>query len=95
MTLPRLVSTYQWTTSVWLTTKWTTDPASWVVVHLTPADYVALGSPRPVDNVVTRHSLVYKTSTSPVIYLRDPDSQVHALTYAEWAHLGYPAPTLV
>jgi hypothetical protein len=95
VTLPTLVSTYQWTSSVWLTTKWTSDPGSWVVVHLTYADYTALGRPRPVDTVVTPHSLVYKNSTSPVIYLRDPDGVVHALTYAEWGHLGYPRPTVV
>jgi hypothetical protein len=95
VTLPHLVSKYQWSPSIWLTTKWTTDPTSWVVVHLTSADYTALGRPVPVDTVVTPHSLVYKYATSPVIYVRDPDGQVHALTYAEWGHLGYPKPTIV
>lgn len=95
VTLPRLVTTYQWTPSTWLTTKWTTDPASWVVLHLTWADYVALGRPRAIDTIVTAHSLVYKRSTSSLIYLRDPDGVVHALTYAEWGHLGYPKPVVV
>jgi len=90
----RMVTKYQWSSSVWLTTKWKAAPAAWTITHLTYSGYLALGAPRPIDTVVTPHSLVFKHSGSSTIYVKDPGGNIHALTYAEWGHLGYPAPTL-
>lgn len=93
--VPRPVTKYQWSKNVWMTTHWKSDPATWVVKQLTGSEWVAMGSPRPADNVVTPQSKVFRRSGQSTIYLTDPSGYTHALTYAEWGHLGYPRPTTI
>ena len=93
--VPRPVTKYQWSKIVWMTTRWKTDPTTWTVKQLTSSEWVAMGSPRPADNVVTPQSKVFKYSGRTTIYLTDPSGFTHALTYAEWSHLGYPKPTVL
>lgn len=90
-----LVSRYTWGPTVWVTTKWTPAASTWTVARLSDSDWVSLGRPPKVDSVVTPRSSVYRYSGGAVIYLKDPDGRVHALTSAEWVHLGRPTPTVV
>ncbi len=93
--LARSVNKYTWSTSVWLTTKWTAAPATWAVSHLTYADWVSLKKPRPVDNQVVTGSVVFRHAGQTALYLTDPGGVTHHLTGAEWTHLGRPTPKTV
>ena len=91
--VPVPVTGYTWTPSIWLTAQWSGDPATWTVSHLSYPDWIGLGAPYPVTNVVTAHSSVTQSAGSAAIHLTDPDGFTHWLTYDEWAHIGYPTPT--
>lgn len=82
---------YPWGPTLWAVTFW---PAAWQWDQLSFAQWQTAGFPAPRDATWIAGSDIYKSASSPVIYVRDPTGLVHPLTYEEWVWMGFRQPRI-
>ena len=89
--IERVIGKYQWGPTAWITLKWSGNPQSWEVRHLTFEEWGRLGNPGIPDGSVIWGSSVFQYLGSPEVYLTDPSGGLRWLTFADYSYLGYPA----
>ncbi|MCI9887944.1 hypothetical protein JT358_05640 [Micrococcales bacterium 31B] len=81
---------YSWSDDLYAVNFWNTAPESWTWQRLTPAQWAAVGYPKPGIAGWITGTQVYKYATSDELFA-SLNGKVHKLSFAEWQAMNFAA----